>query len=46
MAGLLDTLSDGQRRLRGAARPGAELASRPMLAALSDRRDFSDGDED
>ncbi|MGC9544322.1 non-homologous end-joining DNA ligase [Streptomyces sp. UG1] len=39
--GLLDTLPDGQRRLLREARPGADLAARPMLATLSDRRDFS-----
>ncbi|MHC3474556.1 non-homologous end-joining DNA ligase [Streptomyces sp. 7R007] len=42
MAGLLDTLPAGQRRLLRAARPGAELAAKPMLATLSDRRDFTD----
>ncbi|MDG9710833.1 hypothetical protein [Streptomyces sp. DH10] len=42
MAGLVDTLPEGQRRLLGAARPGAERAARPMLATLSDRRDFSE----
>ncbi|NGO43749.1 non-homologous end-joining DNA ligase [Streptomyces ureilyticus] len=41
--GLLGTLSaDESRRLR-AARPGVELADRPMLATLSDRRDFPGG---
>lgn len=39
--GLLDALPDGQRRLLSQARPGAELAAQPMLATLSDRRDFS-----
>ncbi|MEU6257066.1 non-homologous end-joining DNA ligase [Streptomyces sp. NPDC047043] len=43
MTGLLDSLPDDQRELLGEARPGAELAARPMLATLSDRRDF-DGD--
>ncbi|MGQ5656471.1 non-homologous end-joining DNA ligase [Streptomyces sp. NPDC003631] len=42
---LLDTLPAGERRLLGAARPGVELAAGPMLATLSDRRDFSDGTE-
>lgn len=46
MAGLLWTLPEGQRRLLGAARPGAELAARPVLATLSDRRDLSDADEE
>ncbi|CAM5336885.1 DNA ligase (ATP) OS=Streptomyces violarus OX=67380 GN=FHS41_007257 PE=3 SV=1 [Streptomyces violarus] len=46
MTGPLDALPDGQRRLLGRARPGAELAARPMLATLSDRRDFSDADEE
>jgi DNA ligase D-like protein (predicted ligase) len=41
MASLLDSLPDEQRGLLRAARPGAELAARPMLATLSDRRDFS-----
>ncbi|MFJ7072010.1 non-homologous end-joining DNA ligase [Streptomyces sp. NPDC098781] len=43
-AGLLDTLPDEQRRLLRTARPGADLAARPMLATLSDRRDFSGED--
>lgn len=42
---LLDTLPAGERRLLDAARPGVELAAGPMLATLSDRRDFSDGTE-
>ncbi|MGA5901083.1 non-homologous end-joining DNA ligase [Streptomyces venetus] len=46
MAGLLETLPAEQRRLAGSARPGAELAARPMLATLSDRRDFSDPGEE
>src|SRR3954463_7771697 len=41
MASLLDSLPEEQRGLLRAARPGAELAARPMLATLSDRRDFS-----
>ncbi|MFR0354929.1 non-homologous end-joining DNA ligase [Streptomyces sediminimaris] len=45
MGGLLDSLPGEQRRLLRTARPGAELAARPMLATLSDRRDFS-GDDD
>ncbi|MEU6322491.1 non-homologous end-joining DNA ligase [Streptomyces sp. NPDC047009] len=44
MSGLTDTLPAEQRRLLGSARPGAELAARPMLATLSDRRDFSGGE--
>jgi DNA ligase D-like protein (predicted ligase) len=40
---LLETLPPGQLRKVRAARPGAELASRPMLATLSDLRDFGDG---
>ncbi|EFL29749.1 DNA polymerase LigD, ligase domain-containing protein [Streptomyces viridochromogenes DSM 40736] len=46
MAGLLETLPAGQRQLAGRARPGPELAARPMLATLSDRRDFSDPGEE
>ncbi|MFJ8632232.1 non-homologous end-joining DNA ligase [Streptomyces sp. NPDC093568] len=42
--GLLDTLPAEQRRLLRTARPGADLAARPMLATLSDRRDFSGED--
>jgi bifunctional non-homologous end joining protein LigD len=45
LADLLDSLPAEQRRLRRTARPGAELAARPMLATLSDRRDFSGDDE-
>jgi DNA ligase D-like protein (predicted ligase) len=44
VSGLLDTLPAEQRRLLGKARPGAELAARPMLATLSDRRDFAGED--
>jgi bifunctional non-homologous end joining protein LigD len=40
-AGLLETVSDDQRGLLRKGPPGAELAARPMLATLSDRRDFS-----
>ena len=40
-AGLLDKLHAEQRRLLRTARPGAELAAQPMLATLSERRDFS-----
>ncbi|MCD7445574.1 non-homologous end-joining DNA ligase [Streptomyces lincolnensis] len=40
MTGLLDTVPAGQRRLLREAPPGADLAARPMLATLSDRRDF------
>jgi hypothetical protein len=39
-AGLLDTVSDEQRGLLRKAPPGAELAARPMLGTLSDRREF------
>ncbi|MBA2951735.1 ATP-dependent DNA ligase [Streptomyces sp. PSKA28] len=42
-SGLLDTVPADQRRLLAEARPGAELAARPMLATLSDRRDFPEG---
>ncbi|NLU75156.1 ATP-dependent DNA ligase [Streptomyces sp. HNM0575] len=43
MSTLLDGLStEHRRRLRDAA-PGAELAASPMLATLSDRRDFGRG---
>jgi bifunctional non-homologous end joining protein LigD len=38
---LLETLPAGELRKVRAARPGAELASRPMLATLSDQRDFT-----
>ncbi|MFD7712636.1 non-homologous end-joining DNA ligase [Streptomyces sp. NPDC059785] len=41
---LLDTLSEDERGLLRDAPPGTELASRPMLATLSDRRDFPDRD--
>ncbi|WP_055495422.1 non-homologous end-joining DNA ligase [Streptomyces sp. TP-A0356] len=44
MSGLLDTLPAEQRRLLAPARPGVELAARPMLATLSDRRDFPGGE--
>ncbi|MEV6740581.1 non-homologous end-joining DNA ligase [Streptomyces sp. NPDC051104] len=43
MNGLLQALPAEQRELVGAARPGTELAARPMLATLSDRRDFPGG---
>jgi DNA ligase D-like protein (predicted ligase) len=39
-AGLLATLPAEQRRLLRKAARGAELAARPMLATLSDRREF------
>ncbi|MEV8565474.1 non-homologous end-joining DNA ligase [Streptomyces sp. NPDC051322] len=39
----LETLTEQEQRLLTAARPGIELASRPMLATLSDRRDFTSG---
>ncbi len=41
--GLLESLPGEQRRLLAEAPSGEELAARPMLAVLSDRRDF-DGD--
>ncbi|MBB5937735.1 non-homologous end-joining DNA ligase [Streptomyces zagrosensis] len=40
MSSLLDGLSAEQRRLLSDAPPGAELAAAPMLAQLSDRREF------
>ncbi|MEW2521678.1 non-homologous end-joining DNA ligase [Actinacidiphila alni] len=40
MLNLLETLPVTELRKVRAARPGAELAARPMLATLSDRRDF------
>ncbi|MFE9682323.1 non-homologous end-joining DNA ligase [Streptomyces sp. NPDC002701] len=40
MTDLLGSLPEDHRRLLRAAAPGVELASRPMLATLSDRRDF------
>ncbi|MGD6757125.1 non-homologous end-joining DNA ligase [Streptomyces sp. BH105] len=43
MTGLLDTLPpDLEKRVRDAA-PGVELAASPMLATLSDRREFAKG---
>ncbi|MFE2032315.1 non-homologous end-joining DNA ligase [Streptomyces scopuliridis] len=42
MTGLLETLPAAERRRLTGARPGVELASRPMLATLSDRREFDD----
>ncbi|TQJ85748.1 non-homologous end-joining DNA ligase [Streptomyces sp. SLBN-31] len=45
MPGLLDSLPEERRGLLAAARPGTELAARPMLATLSDRRDFDDTGE-
>lgn len=41
--GLLDTLPAELRRLLRPAAPGAELAATPMLATLSDRREFGEG---
>ena len=43
MSALLDSLPDEQQGLLRTGRPGAELAARPMLATLSDRRDFDSG---
>lgn len=43
MSGLLDRLPEEQRRLLSEAPPGQDLAAAPMLARLSDRRDFPDG---
>ncbi|MGP4052107.1 non-homologous end-joining DNA ligase [Streptomyces sp. 2A115] len=40
MTDLLGSLSADQTRLLRDARPGVELASQPMLATLSDQRDF------
>ncbi|MEV0643123.1 non-homologous end-joining DNA ligase [Streptomyces sp. NPDC050619] len=42
MAELLDTVPAGQRGLLRKAPAGAELAARPMLATLSDRREFAE----
>lgn len=42
MTSLLETLPASERRKLGGARSGVELAARPMLATLSDRRDFGD----
>lgn len=42
-SGLLERLPADQRALLRPARPGAELAASPMLATLSDRRDFPSG---
>lgn len=43
MNGLLDGLAPRERELLRDARPGASPAERPMLAELSDRRDFGEG---
>lgn len=43
MSGLLDSLPDEQQGLLRTGRTGAESAARPMLATLSDRRDFDSG---
>jgi bifunctional non-homologous end joining protein LigD len=40
MTDLLGSLAADQKRLLRDARPGVELASQPMLATLSDQRDF------
>ncbi|GAA2278235.1 ATP-dependent DNA ligase [Streptomyces ruber] len=42
MPDLLATLPADRRQLLRPARPGVELASRPMAATLTDRRGFSD----
>lgn len=43
MTGLLDTLSPDLGGRTSKAAPGVELAASPMLATLSDRRDFPQG---
>jgi bifunctional non-homologous end joining protein LigD len=43
VAGLLEALPAERRELLRPAGPGAELAAAPMLATLSDRRDFGEG---
>ncbi|MCF3960544.1 non-homologous end-joining DNA ligase [Streptomyces fuscigenes] len=43
MSELLSSLSPDERRLLSEAPSGAELAAQPMLATLSDRRDFDAG---
>lgn len=43
MSDLLDGLPATQRELLSAAPPGEELAARPMLAQLTDRREFDSG---
>jgi DNA ligase D-like protein (predicted ligase) len=43
VSALLDSLPERQQGLLRTGRPGAELAARPMLATLSDRRDFDSG---
>lgn len=43
MPGLLEGLPADLRELLRPAGPGAELAAAPMLATLSDRRDFGEG---
>ncbi|WP_394436466.1 non-homologous end-joining DNA ligase [Streptomyces sp. SGAir0957] len=43
MTGLLDTLPPGLHGRTRPAAPGVELAASPMLATLSDRRDFPTG---
>ncbi|MFF3754235.1 non-homologous end-joining DNA ligase [Streptomyces sp. NPDC002018] len=43
MNGLLDALPDAQRALLTTAPRDSELLERPMLAVLSDRREFDDG---
>ncbi|NGO74673.1 ATP-dependent DNA ligase [Streptomyces sp. YC504] len=43
MTGLLDTVPSALESRLSPAAPGVELAATPMLATLSDRRDFPDG---
>ncbi|MER7175135.1 non-homologous end-joining DNA ligase [Streptomyces mesophilus] len=43
MTGLLDTVPSALESRLSPAAPGVELAASPMLATLSDRRDFPDG---
>ncbi|MEU9475813.1 non-homologous end-joining DNA ligase [Streptomyces sp. NPDC048191] len=43
MTGPLDALPAGRRELLRPAAPGPELAAAPMLATLSDRREFDEG---
>ena len=43
VSGPLESLPDEHRRRLREAPPGADLAASPMLATLSDRRNFGDG---